>query len=135
MGCGCQIDNDFSCDIGLWEIILEKTGPSGRARKCFECGRDIAVGEHREKVVGQEYDNDDKPKTYIFYTCIDCLSVANVFFCNRTMGGMWDDMEYHIEEATLADDIPYAELGKLTPAAFEKVCAMIEDVWKDMVDD
>ena len=66
-------------------------------------------------------------------TCLDCLSIRDVFFCN---GWYWDALlEYlaeHIRDCN--GDISEDCLVELTPRARARVCRMIEECWRTLDD-
>jgi len=60
--------------------------------------------------------------------CMDCRSVTEHLFCGFTFGQVWEDLRDHLYDT--GGEISWAKVAMLTPAAREKVCDIIENVWR-----
>lgn len=124
--------SDCSCiwvdDYEHPEFHSSKMVTARKQHICSECHRIIERGERYEKVVGK-WSGD----LSTYKTCIDCLSVREAFFCESWMYTMiWDYLWDHIcdREGEIESDC----IVSLTSSSREKVCDMIEEVWKDLND-
>lgn len=112
--CSCIYDSD---GYGP-EASTTKIRKARKQHRCFECGRTIEPGEKYEYISGIW---DGAPSSY--KTCLDCLSLRDVFFCGGWIyGEVWNEFrewlyEGEIEgiEAFLAGDDMRIE--RLTPTA------------------
>jgi hypothetical protein len=119
--CGCIYVPEYDPADFYYDEIRKAI----KIHKCSECDRDIQPGEKYEKVVAK-YEGD--LRTY--KTCPDCLSVRDVFFCAGFFHeGLWEYVAEHVED--MNGNISSECLIKLTPAAREKVCDLIEEAWVD----
>ena len=124
MNCDCYCDaSGYSGDNDFCHFISKSNPVAKKEHICTECKRVIKKGEQYEYwfvVCG-------KPSTY--KTCIDCISVRNVFFRNNwTFTEIyWDLCDFIIE---IDGDISSDCIRKLTPAARIKICDMIEEAWE-----
>jgi hypothetical protein len=118
--CGCIYVSDYDPPEFYSGIMF-------RARKehvCNECFRIIKPREKYERVAGKWGGNID-----VYKTCIDCLSVRDVFFCSGWLHeGVWEYVHNHI--MCLDGDVSSSCLIHLTPRAREKVCEIIERCWE-----
>lgn len=125
MDCGCvYLDNARSeaTFFSSKEVIARKE------YHCCECNEPIKAGHKYERVTGKWEGSFDT-----FRTCLDCVSIRNVFFCNGfEFGGLFYYLDSHIDDLNGA--IASECLVKLTPKARQKVCAMIEQAWKGLDD-
>ena len=123
---------DCSCVyVGDYEVADFHTSTERKAikeHKCCECGRTINRGEIYE-YVSTKYDGDIDT----FKTCLDCLSIRWVFFCN---GWLYEGMKEYLWEHLLEGfgDISEDCLCELTPRARALVCGMIEEIWERYYD-
>ena len=92
--------------------------------KCGECGRKIKKGEKYEWYRGQ-YDG----RHYTHNTCLDCVSLRDNFFSEWTFERLWDDFYYHMEDCDW--QVPEKCLASCTPNTRERICANIEEFWKE----
>ena len=101
-----------------------------KEHKCCECGRTIERGEIYE-YVSAKYDG----RIDTFKTCLDCLSIRDVFFCNGWLyEGMKEALWEHLLEMSFGE-IPEDCIAELTPGGQALVCGMIEEIWEDYFDD
>jgi hypothetical protein len=119
--CGCVYVESDEC----YEFV-NKTFPKARKQhKCDECGRIIKPGEKYELFKGGFEGRVETNKT-----CMDCMSVVDSFYCDgRILGDMWGYLEEHIRE--MDGQISSDCLTDLTPTARERVCEIIERVWRE----
>lgn len=123
MQCSCVYvgDTGEGYDFSRSKIVTAK-----KDHKCCECRQPIATGSKYEYVFGVWYGDPDTHKT-----CLDCLSVRNIFFCDGWWyEQLWDQLKEHIDGAK--GDISESCISALTPLAREKVCALIESVWCEL---
>jgi len=59
---------------------------------------------------------------------MDCHSVTEHLFCSWYWGQVWEMLNERIQET---GEISWGKIAKLTQAAREKVCDMIEKIWED----
>lgn len=129
MECGCEIDINEGCNLPKFDI-REESPVARKEHVCCECGRTIRKGERylRESCIWEE----TGPAT--MKTCTDCESVRDKYFCGHSYGLVWgqlrDKIEEEIWETKGGNSFVDSRLAELTPAAREKVCALIEDAWK-----
>jgi hypothetical protein len=119
MECSCSISagiDDFA------EVISAKWITARKRHSCHECNRLILTGEEYYKEIA-EYEGEITTHK----TCRDCMSLRN-HLCGDFFWGEIRDM---IEEAIFECDgkLPEACVAKLTPAAQEWVCGLIEQAW------
>jgi len=120
MGCSCVYIQTGVGEIATFHHI---TNPIARVEHtCDECGGTINPGDHYERSVGKWGDDFNT-----FTTCPVCLEVRNAFFCGGYYYGMiWEDLCLHLRE--LDGTVPDC-IADMTPAARDKVCEQIEDIW------
>ncbi len=117
---------DCSCvlvDVDDGPSAFQAADPKARKEhKCCECGRVILPGETYRRESGI-WDGD--PRRY--KTCSECLSIRRVFLCGGWMyGEVLEALKESFREAgTVSSDM----LADLTPAARDKVFAMLDEVW------
>jgi hypothetical protein len=118
--CSCVYIGENECP----DLYYTKIRKARKEHRCGECGRPILKNEKYEKV--------DAASDGIFYhhkTCEDCFSVARSFFCNGLIHGrLWSDLEYHVRD--IGGQVSSDCLVPLTKTAREKVCDLIEELWK-----
>jgi len=124
MGCTCAIEIDQGDSASF---SSEKTLVARVPHRCCECGDIIRPGQEYERMFGVW---DGKTSTY--KTCIPCAEVRRAFFCTFTFETIWEDFE---EEVRYKDG-HYSDtcLRSVSPAAREKVFAVIESVWTDLAE-
>ena len=120
-GCSCEIEVDH--DNGP-EAFSASDRTARKPHKCGECRRTIEPGEVYRHESGVW---DGGPSSH--KTCVDCVSIREVFFCGYVYGAVLEKLIEHIEEAE--GQIGFAPLPKLTPRAREMVCGMVEDYWRE----
>jgi hypothetical protein len=118
--CGCVFaDTDGASGVILTQMLRRARVP----HTCVECRRLIRAGEQYEYVAGKW---DDGLVSY--YTCVDCVSVRDTFFCyGYNYGCVWDDIREHI--GAVDGNISSDCLLALTPAARDDIFELIESVW------
>lgn len=121
MECSCNISPTWGVGPSFSDQRIQI---ANEEHFCGECKRKILPKEKYEYVSGIW---DDYFEEYI--TCIDCLSVADVFFKKgRIYSGIW---EIFTDQFGYPDsDIPESCISKLTPVARAKVCRFIEKKWR-----
>lgn len=122
MECAC-IGNEYEGEG--WDFEPTESYPVAKKNwRCGECGRVIPVGEkyycHTGKWNG---------KFGVDRTCLDCSSVIEHLFCGHAFGQAWEQLQDHLHDHGV-DGLSWSRIAKLTPAAREKVCDVIEDVWR-----
>ena len=109
-------------------VISDKIHVARKEHRCGECDRSIQLGEkYRNEVT--IYDG----RFDINKTCIDCDSVREHLVCSFYLGEVWSLVEENLSE--YGKDQPWAAIGRLTPAARERVCKIIEYAWEDQEDE
>jgi hypothetical protein len=117
-------------DFGRTEIAMRT---ADHAAYCDECGRSIEPGEQYEHV---RYPEAEETGDTGHLSCADCLSLRKEFFRTYIYGSLRSEMVEFIGAGADWQDIPYDRLAKLTPAAREWVCGLIEAEWAEQdVDD
>jgi hypothetical protein len=98
---------------------------AGTEYRCAECYRPIRRGELYERVLCRWDDTD-----HVYQTCSDCVSVRDEFFCGGYIyQEVWEKLREHIWETD--GNIASECLIKLTSAAREMVCEIIQEIWDD----
>lgn len=132
MECSCTVDAPVEeCEFSL---DMTKSYPvASEPRECCECGRRIGVMETYLHEVGiPEGQEDEVPEDewdwHEYNTCLDCKSIRDQFFNGFIYGLILHDLELFLDES---DGSTNEEcIAVLTPRARERVCGMIEDVWR-----
>jgi hypothetical protein len=119
--CSCQISVDLDDAV---ELLSAKNVTAKTAHKCGECRREIPPGE---KYLKESYVSDGHFRTE--KTCADCRSIRDYLFCDFYYGMILETLETEILEYDMP--VPEACIAKLTPAARERVCELIELTWED----
>lgn len=118
MECGC-ISYGYQETVS---VLSELYPIARRKHKCGECHREINTGEKYESV---SYVVDGK--IYRIKTCIDCLSVRDLFFCHCIpISGFWDVLKENMDYDSA---IPWSGIAGLTKKVRDSVCDMIEECW------
>ena len=117
--CACIYVSEYEAP----ELYSPRRVIARKQHECAECGRTIQNGEKYEYLFAIW---DKKPSVY--KTCIDCLSIRNVMFCDGFMHrSMMNDLQEHIEY--IDGEIESDCLTELTPRARARVCDIIEEYW------
>jgi hypothetical protein len=118
--CGCvYVDIDDGA-----EFFNEKRQRARIEHRCSECSRKILAGEMYERVVGKWNGTFS-----VYKTCLDCLSMRDVFFCEEyNFGYVWEDLRQHI--FNLGGEIASTCISPLTPRSRKMVCDIIEQSWE-----
>jgi hypothetical protein len=124
----CQIDID-ACDAGEYRpaVFVATDRKARKIHRCHECYRDILPGETYREERGLW---DGEWSTW--KTCADCLSVRDVMFSQYQYGELWEDVAAYVDD--VRGNVPEDCLAALTPAARQKVCALIEDAWGRVIE-
>ena len=126
MECAC-----FSTDNDDYVTMLASNHRrAAKHHRCSECLGTIFPGQ---TYLEERYLYDGTVSTH--KTCACCESVREHLFCQFTYGSLWADLEEHLDESMRYDDAPWAKIAKLTPAARAHVLLMIEEIWRDAIDD
>ena len=121
MECAC-IGSDYDGDG--WDYEPSETYPTAKKNwKCCECGRIIPIGEKYYCLTGKWHG-----LFFVKRMCMDCRSVTEHLFCGFTFGQVWGDLIDHLYDTR--GEISWEKVARLTPAAQEKVCNIIENVWR-----
>lgn len=123
--CGCvYAEPEF-----VYEVVTEERVTATRnAGSCCECGRAIKKGDVYEHYVGKE---SESGPTVTFFTCADCLSIRDEFFCGSWVFGLvLDDLAAHINDVD--GEVSSECLLRLTKKARERVIDMIDEVFKEI---
>ncbi len=107
----CNTDIDVSIDFFDDSEVYIETAKT--QLKCTECYRAIEPGEQYEYIAGRRT---------IYRTCMDCVSLKEVFFTQYNFGQIWEDFHEHYYGL----GVPEACISQLTPAVRTKVCEWIE---------
>lgn len=119
--CSCIYVGDFDSP----SFYSREMRKANREHKCSECSRPIAPGEQYENARGKWNE-----EFAVYKTCRDCLSVRDEFFCDGyPHQGIWEAVTEHLHYCD--GHISAASIAELTPAARDKVCDMIEEIWED----
>ena len=101
------------CDIYPPELYRAAMRKARKRHKCDECERDISRGESYEHVEGIW-----EGRWGQFRTCMDCLSIRQVFFPEGyNHGGVLTELFEHLASC----DVTEKQLTALTPTAREWV--------------
>ena len=113
-------------DIDEYSTTLSQRMVKARKQhKCYECHRAIAPGKKYEKYTGV-----CDGEIFTHKTCLDCLSVRNVFFTGGyEFGGIWEYFNEHIRECGYR--LSESALSKLTPKVRDIICDKIQENWED----
>jgi len=123
--CACIYVDDYETA----EFYTDKRPVARKVHKCCECGGTIKPGEKYEYVTAKW---GGAISTY--KTCLDCLSIRKVFFCNGWLfEGNLEHLWEHIQcmGGAISEDC----IVGLTPGARSRVCGMIEEYWDEYHDD
>lgn len=120
MDCAC-----ITVDCGAFPAARFKNQnrTARKAHRCCECHKIINPGEQ------YRYDSgiwDGEPQS--FKTCLDCVSIQSVYFCEWTFGEIWNDLRENMNEDGLASIESFMDyrLEDLTPGARAAVMNLIE---------
>ena len=119
MECACisaHIDDES-------EVLSCKTVTAKKNHSCCECGIQIEPGSrywNEKTVYDGKYDR--------YKTCLDCMSVREHLLCDFYYEMIWETVREFIIE--YPEDLPWAKIGRLTPAARAKVCDIIKEAWE-----
>ncbi len=104
-------------------VLFDKMNAARKEYKCHECHRRIFKREQYrlERTVFEGRFSTHR-------TCIDCCSVREHLVCDFFYGYVWELIQEIIDEDP--EDLPWARIGRLTPAARAHICEMIEEAWK-----
>jgi len=119
--CQCvNVDFDCGCD-GFCSVRLAR---ARKPHRCDECGDEIAIGQSYELNSGRW-----EVAWYRHRTCGVCQEIRAAFFsCGFLLGMVWEDLKEHIQ--AFDGEVDAECLVGLSPAARERVCEIIEDVWE-----
>ncbi|MDD2777568.1 MAG: hypothetical protein PHI16_01555 [Methanocellales archaeon] len=124
MNCSC-VYIDWDGDV----IDINPTVKIRKARKnhiCTECNREILTGEKYEYVSGK-WGGD----FMTFRTCLICREIRTTFFCQSwSYGDILNDLREHLWE--IKGEISDSCLSEMSKPARNKVCDMIENIWKEI---
>lgn len=126
ISCACvAVDDDYDSP----SFYYAKIRKARKVHKCYECKKPIQPGQKYEHVSGAWDGRIDS-----FNTCLDCVSIRNVLFCDGYLhGGQYDYLYEHIDNGNCGVDEDC--LAALTAGAREKVCGMIEECWERYFDE
>lgn len=132
MECSCTVDAPVDeCEFGLDMVKYHLVALE--PLKCCECERQIEEMETylHEKGI-PEGEEDEKPEDewdwHEYNTCLDCKSIRDQFFNGFIYTMILHDLEVFLDES---DGSTNEEcIAALTPRARERVCGMIENVWR-----
>ena len=119
-------------DVGLDDYattLSEKIVISRIDHICGECRKAIKKGDSY-KVENNIFEGSIST----YKTCLDCLSIRNVFFTDGWFfGNIRDEIHDFIFECF--GDISQASISSLTPGARSWVCDEIQEYWEQYEDD
>jgi len=108
------------------EVVRDDTRIARKNHRCSECNEIIKAGNPYQY---KFYIYEDSKTSH--RTCMDCISVRNLFFCEGfVFEQMWNDLEDYIFETN--GQILCCDIRKLTPKATGRVFRMIEKRWKQL---
>lgn len=117
----CLINMDVD---DAYITVLQKIYTAHHSKHiCCECNQPIKKGTEYERFVGK-YEED--PQRYIYYTCIDCLSVRNAFFSDWLFTCLWDALNQEFEEGNIEGECLAKNLLKCTEKARADIAKIIE---------
>ena len=119
MDCACiHIDAEGSVDCQTTKMVKART-----LHACHECKIVIHPGDTYELDKGLW-----EGAWYTSKTCLDCLSIRNVFFCG---GWIYGEVIYRLKEhiAESEGQVSSGCILELTKGARERVFKIIEEVW------
>ena len=124
--CGCVwVDTD---DCEQWRLE-NRLVTARKDHKCYECGDQIKKGDQYKL---EKLADVDGISTY--KTCMTCFEIRKAFFCQGWWYGQVScDLREHIRE--MGGKISSDCIAPLPPAARERVCDMIEEVWEGLGDE
>jgi hypothetical protein len=126
MECACfSVDND-----DYVTMLASNHRRAAKYHRCSECLGKIFPGQ---TYLEERYLFDGTVSTH--KTCACCESVREHLFCQFTYGCLWADLEEHLDESMRYYDMPWAKIARLTPAARAHVLMMIEEIWRDAIED
>ena len=119
--CTCMVDMDVDDPSTVSTETIRK---ARKPHQCFECDRDIVVGERYEEATVLDDGEWDR-----YRTCLDCVSVRNAMFCGGWYyGRVWEDVRDSLREGW--EEVPSsAIMMALTPRAREKGRARSDRSW------
>ena len=84
-GCGVCISADYGEAADVYNSQIRR---AAKPHKCFECDKEIAVGEKHE-YVSSLYEGEWSS----WRTCLVCAEIRDAFYCDGSLSGqVWDDM-------------------------------------------
>lgn len=120
MHCTCRIQVGDGDDFV--ELLRDAVITARKKHQCSECHRVIKPGEQYRMEVWVFECLGETHKT-----CMDCHSIRDNLFGDMIYGQIIQDLEDYIEESD--GGIPEKCIAKLTPAARDRVCELIERCW------
>ncbi len=122
MDCSCEIDVHYE-DGEPVVCRSEKIVTAKKQHKCHECYRIIVAGEQYERA---KWICDGRWELH--KTCSDCLSLRKQFFSKGWLYGcLQADVEMFVDD--VGGEVPEDCIARLTPAARDWICGLIEDAW------
>jgi len=126
MECSCTVGDDYDGDEGMkWGV--REVMRAGKDHKCCECREIIKKGSpyFYHTLFGDSHIENMK-------ICNDCQSVIWQFFSSGWMfETIWDTLGDYICY-NWESDLPSDCISKLSPGARDKVCDLIEKVWRQI---
>jgi len=120
MECACDVDVDVDT---FSETLVNEKRVARKLHKCGECSGDIQTGDAYEY-----YRGACEGDIFTNKTCLDCLSIREVFFTGGYyFGQILENFREFISETQgqISEDC----ISKLTPKAQEMVCEDIDEMW------
>lgn len=128
ISCACINVGDYDGDDNFYKLN-GRTVTARKVHKCYECGKPIEIGA---QFLFEQLWNEGTIDTY--KTCLTCLSIRNVLFCNGfCYGGLFEYLYSHLDNGDCGVD--ESCISVLTPAARDVVCGMIEECWERYFDE
>jgi hypothetical protein len=127
MECSCVYPGDYDPP----DFTTKQIRKARKGHKCVECGCAISAGDRYEHSSNKyDYGID------VFKTCLDCISMREVFFCDGWFyGGIWEQFNEYLRDAISGEYFSWSKLGKVTPTVRAEICEMIEELWEEGYDD
>lgn len=87
MDCGVCIGGN---DYDPWEFYSLKIVRAKKCWRCYECSREIRIGERYEYIAGKYSHGIEE-----YRTCLDCMNIRNGLSCDGgvEVGNLWENIE------------------------------------------
>ena len=122
MECACEVDVDVD---GFSEPLVDEKRVARKHHKCSECGTTIQPGDTYEY-----YKGVCEGDFFTNKTCLDCLSIREVFFTGGYyFGQILEAFNEFVQETQ--GQIDEDCISRLTPKSQRMVCMDIDEIWRE----